>query len=155
MRIQHDQDLHPKRLDVQFHKLIIKLFLELREQKIDMEDKTVIIDGLNECNGDSVQRKIIELVAKLVMEHGNKIPLLWAFFSCPKSHITYEFSLYSGLLSKVKLPISESNDGNIKHYFCDKLCSLASADTAWPSKDTLNTLVLMAAELWIYAATLV
>ena len=120
-----------------------------------MEDKTVIIDGLNECNGDSVQRKIIELVAKLVMEHGNKIPLLWAFFSCPKSHITYEFSLYSSFLSKVKLPISESNDGNIKHYFCDKLCSLAFADTAWPSKDILNTLVLMAAELWIYAATLV
>ena len=31
LRIQHNQDLYTKGLDVQFHKLIIKLFLKLRE----------------------------------------------------------------------------------------------------------------------------
>ena len=82
---------------------------------MDVEDKIVIIDGLDECNGNSAQRKIIELVAKSVIEHDDKIPLLWAFFSYPESHITHEFSPYFGLLSKVKLPISESNDSNIKH----------------------------------------
>jgi len=80
-----------------------------------VQDKTVIIDGLDECNGDPAQSKIMELVAKLVIEHSDKIPLLWAFFSYPESHITHEFSPYFHLLSKVKLPISESNDGNIKH----------------------------------------
>ena len=35
----------------------------------------MIINGLNECNRDSAQRKIIELVAKSVMEHDDKIPL--------------------------------------------------------------------------------
>ena len=41
-----------------------------------MEDKIVIINGLDKCNGDSAQSKIMELVAKLVIKHGNKIPLL-------------------------------------------------------------------------------
>jgi len=157
LRIQHDQDLHTKGLDVQFHELIIEPFLELREQNIDVENKTVIIDGLDECNGDPAQSKIMELVAKSVIEHSDKIPLLWAFFSRPESHINREFSPYSRshLFAKVELSVSESDDGDIKRYFRDKLLPLASTDTLWPSEDTLDILVSMAAGLWIYAATLI
>ena len=98
-----------------------------------VQDKMVIIDGLDECNGDPVQSMIMELVAKSVIEHGDEIPLLWAIFSRPESYINHEFSPYSSshLLSKVKLPVSESNDGNIKRYFRDKLCLRASADTVF------------------------
>jgi len=122
-----------------------------------MEDKMVIIDSLDECNGDPAQSKIMELVAKSVMKHGNKIPLLWAFFSRPESHIDCEFSPYSRshLFAKVELPMSESDDGDIRLYFHDKFCPLASDDTVWPSEDTLDILVSIAAGLWIYAATLV
>ena len=81
LRIQHNQDLHTKGLDVQFCELIIKPFLELVRQNMVVQDKTVVIDSLDECNGDSAQIKIIELVAKSVIEHGDKIPLLWAIFS--------------------------------------------------------------------------
>ena len=157
LRIQHDQDLHTKGLDVQFHELIIEPFLELAGRNVDVEDKTVIIDGLDECNGDSAQSKIMELVTKSVMEHGDKIPLLWAFFSRPESHINREFSPYSRshLFSEVELPVSESDDGDIKLYFRDKFRLLASNDTVWPSEDTLDILVAMVAGLWIYGATLV
>ena len=156
-RIQHNQDLHTKGLDVQFHELIIAPFLELAERKMGVQDKMVIIDGLDECNGDSAQSKIMELVAKSVIEHGDKIPLLWAFFSRPESHVNREFSPYSSsyLFAKVELPVSESDDSDIRLYFRDKFRPLASADTVWSSEDTLNILVAMAAGLWIYAATLV
>ena len=156
-RIQHNQDLHTKGLDVQFHELIIAPFLELAERNIGLLDKTVIIDGLDECNGDPAQSKIMELVAKSVIEHGDKIPLLWAFFSRPESHINREFSPHSSshLFFKVELPMSESNDGDIRRYFRDKLHPLASNDTVWSLEDTLDILVSMAAGLWIYAATLV
>jgi len=98
---------------------------------VGVQDKMVITDGLDECSGDPVQSMIMELVAKSVIEHGDKIPLLWAIFSHPESYINHESSPYSSshLLSKVKLPVSESNDGNIKRYFRDKLCLRASADT--------------------------
>jgi len=131
--------------------------MEHVERNIGVQDKTVIIDGLDECNEDPVQSKIMELVAKLVIEHSDKIPLLWAIFSCPESHIDHEFSPYSSshLLSKVELSMSESNDSDIKRYFCDKLHPLAYVNTMWPSEDTLDILASIVAGLWIYAATLV
>ena len=63
-RIQCNSALLTKRLDTQFHELIIKLFLELVEWNMGMQDKTVIINSLAKYNGDSEQSKIIELVAK-------------------------------------------------------------------------------------------
>ena len=51
--------------------------------------------------------------------------------------------------------MSESDDGDIKCYFHDKLRPLAYVNTMWPSEDTLDILVSMVAGLWIYAATLV
>ena len=116
---------------------------------MDMEDKIVIINCLDEYNGDPVQSKIIDLVAKSVIEHSDEIPLLWAFFSCSESYINCEFSPYSRsyLFAKVKLPMSVSDDGDIRLYFCDKFCSLTSDDTVWSSEDTLNILVVMAAVL--------
>ena len=155
--IQHNQDLHTKGLDVQFRELIMKPFLELARQNMGVQDKTVIIDVLDECNGDPAQSKIMELVAKSVIEHGDKIPLLWAIFSRPESHINREFSPYSRshLFAKVELPALESDDRDIGLYFRDKLRPLASADTVWPLEDTLDILVLMVAGLWIYATTLV
>ena len=156
-RIQRNPALLTKGIDAQFRELIIEPFLELAGRNVDMEDKMVIIDGLDECNGDPAQSKIMELVAKSVIEHGDEIPLLWAFFSRPESHINREFSPYSRshLFSKVELPVSESNDGDIRRYFRDKLRPLAYVNTVWPSEDTLDILVSMVAGLWIYAATLV
>jgi len=156
-RIQHNPALLTKGLDAQFRELIIEPFLELAGQNVDMEDKMVITDGLDECNGDPAQSKIIQLVAELVMEHGDKIPLLWAFFSRPELHIDDVFSPYldSHLFSKVELPMSGSNDSDIRHYFHNKLRLHASAGTVWPSDDTLDILTAMVAGLWIYAATLV
>jgi len=156
-RIQRNPALLTKGLDAQFRELIIEPFLELARRNMGVQDKTVIIDGLDECNGDPAQSKIMELVAKSVMEHGDKIPLLWAFFSRPESHINHEFSPYSSshLFAKVELPVSGNDDGDIRRYFRDKLHLRASAGTVWPLEDTLDILVSMVAGFWIYAATLV
>jgi len=41
-----------------------------------VQDKTVIIDGLDKYNENTAQSKIMGLVAKSVMEHSDNIPLL-------------------------------------------------------------------------------
>ena len=88
-------------------------------------------------------------MAKSVIEYGDKIPLLWALFSRPELHIHDTFLPYldSHMFSKVELPVSENNDGDIRCYFRDKLCLRASARTVWPLEDTLDILVVMAAGL--------
>ena len=156
-KIQRSPDLPSKRLEAQFRKLIIEPFLELISRNVCVQDKTVIIDGLDEYNEDLAQGKIMELVTKSVIEHGDKIPLLWAFFSRPKLRIYNAFlpHLDSYLLSKVELLVSESDDSDIKRYFCEKLRPPTYVNTQWPLENTFDILVMMAAGLWIYAATLV
>jgi len=53
LKIQHNPTLPSKGLNAQFHELIIELFLELIGQNVGVQDKTVIINGLNECNGNT------------------------------------------------------------------------------------------------------
>ena len=43
---------------------------------MSIQDKIVIIDGLDKYNRVSIQHKIMEFVAKLVIEHNDKTPLL-------------------------------------------------------------------------------
>ena len=157
LKIQHSPDLPSKRLEAQFRKLIIEPFLELTSRNVCVQDKTVIINGLDEYNEDLAQGKIMELVTKSVIEHGDKIPLLWAFFSRPELRIYNAFlpHLDSYLLSKVELLVSESDDSDIKRYFCEKLRPPTYVNTQWPLENTFDILVMMAAGLWIYAATLV
>ena len=114
-----------------------------------MQDKTVIINSLDEYNGDSEQSKIIELVAKQMIEYSDKISLLQAFFSHLESYIDCESLPYfrSHIFAKIELPMSESDNNNIKLYFHDKFCPLASGNTVWLSEDTLDIFVLMVAGL--------
>ena len=122
-----------------------------------VQDKIVIIDGLDKYNENTAQSKIMELVDKSVMEHGDNISLLQAFFSQPEFYIAHEFSPHFSphLFSKVELSVLESDDGDIRLYFHDKFHPLVSNDTVWPLEDTLDIFVVMVAGLWIYAATLV
>ena len=76
LKIQYNPTLPSKGLDVQFCKLIIKLFLELMRRNMGVQDKIVIIDGLDKYNENTAQSKIMELVDKSVMEHGDNISLL-------------------------------------------------------------------------------
>ena len=62
LKIQRSPDLPSKRLEAQFCKLIIEPFLELTSRNVCVQNKTVIIDGLDEYNEDLAQGKIMELV---------------------------------------------------------------------------------------------
>ena len=76
LKIPHNPTLASKELDIQFYKLIIELFLKLAEWDIDVQDKIVIINGLNKYNRDPAQSKIMELVVKSVIKYSDKILLL-------------------------------------------------------------------------------
>ena len=91
----------------------------------------------------------MKLVAKLIIKYSNKISLLLVFFSCSKSYINYEFSLYSRsyLFSKFKLSMLESNNSNIRHYFHSKLCFLTSTNIVWFLENVLDILITIITRL--------
>jgi hypothetical protein len=158
-KVRLNPALPTKALDIQLQELIVAPFLELNKSNAPKQPRAVIVDGLDECDGDSPQSEIIKLVAESVTKHGSRIPLLWLFFSRPERHIDDAFSdeLTSPLCWKVELPVSRDQDGEIRIYLQGHLRRGVSSSSAplWPSDEDLDKLVEMVAGLFIYASCIV
>jgi hypothetical protein len=160
-KVRLNPALPTKTLDIQLQELIVAPFLELDESNAPKQSRAVIVDGLDECKGDSPQSEIVELVAESVAKHGGRIPLLWLFFSRPEPHIEDAFSDESTLplCWQVELPVSREVDGEIRIYLRGHLRlrrgKSSSSASLWPSDEVLDKLVEMVAGLFIYASSLV
>ncbi|KAJ3554291.1 hypothetical protein NP233_g12450 [Leucocoprinus birnbaumii] len=169
--IQKDVTILRKGLGIQLNELILKPFRELEERDERPSQKVVFVDGLDECNDEPAQAKIVELVTKAIVdfEDGHRLsPLLWAFSSRPESHIHAVFSKHfsSPVFWRVELPVSRDYDADIILYFRHKLqlpdparqvglSSMGPRASTWPSDEELDILVRLVAGLFIYAATIV
>ncbi|KAJ3569950.1 hypothetical protein NP233_g4711 [Leucocoprinus birnbaumii] len=163
-KIEEDPDILTRELKSQFQALILTPFLELNERGVSIPHGLVIIDGLDECDGDLAQAEIVDIIGTALARHGPNVPLLWAIFSRPERHIVHAFSKLSGspFFSAIELPVSRDYDGDILLYFRNVLQSpsspedffmTSSVEVPWPSEENLITLVKMVAGLFIYAAT--
>ncbi|KAJ3573089.1 hypothetical protein NP233_g2651 [Leucocoprinus birnbaumii] len=154
-----------KELEVQFRELIIAPFLELQNLLHPLPQKVVFIDGLDECGSDPAQTKIIDLITKSVITYGQRVPLIWALFSRPETHLSSVLSRHikSLLVWTIHLQVSRDHDNDIRVYFRNSLRVPTSFDdvdppttlSAWPSEEDLEILVTMVAGLFIYAVTVV
>jgi hypothetical protein len=160
-KVRLNPALLTKTLDVQLQEFIVAPFLELDKSNASHLSRAVIVDGLDECSGDSPQSEIVELVAESVAKHGGRIPLLWLFFSRPERHIEDAFSDESTLplCWQVELSVSRDLDGEIRIYLRGRLQlrrgKSSSSASLWPSDEDLDKLVEMVAGLFIYASSLV
>ncbi|KAF5349127.1 hypothetical protein D9756_009463 [Leucocoprinus leucothites] len=164
-RIRHDPMLVTKKLETQFKKLIIEPFLELERKGVELRQRTVFIDGLDECEGSTKQLTIVKLVAESIRTYGAQVPFLWAFFSRRESHLAQIFSdpSISPLCWRVELPVSREIDDEIRLYLRGTLRNLPSSASAfnassdpseWLSGGDLDKLVELSAGLFIYAVTI-
>jgi hypothetical protein len=154
-KIRRDATLPTKSLETQLQELIVTPFLKLEQPSAPLQSRVIIVDGLDECNGEAAQSKIVELVIRSIETHDSKIPLLWLFFSRPERHIDDAFSdeHTSHLSWQVELPVSRDIDGEIGIYLRGNL--RLHGVRLWPSDDDLETLVDMVAGLFVYASTIV
>lgn len=164
-KIRKDPSLLSKALEVQFQELVVAPLLELEKRNVAVQDRLVIVDGLDECSKDNAQCTIVQAIAAAIRKHGDKLPLLWAFFSRPEPHIVSKFtsSDISPLCLSITLPISRDTDGDIRLYLRDGLESIRKRshniilpfDPPWPSENDITALVNRSAGLFVQAATLV
>jgi hypothetical protein len=154
-KVRHNPALPTKSLETQLQELIVTPFLKLEKRSAPLQSRAIVVDGLDECDGDAAQSKIVELVARSIETHGSKVPLLWLFFSRPERHIDNAFSdeCTSNLSWQVELPVSRDIDGEIRIYLRGNL--RLHGVLLWPSDDDLETLVDMVVGLFIYASTIV
>jgi hypothetical protein len=139
--------------------LIINSFRKLSES-IE-HTPTVIVDGLDECDGHETQQLILEIIYEAVAIH--KLPLRFLIASRPEAHIREAFNQPTLRSITKRVVLDESFDPNqdIEKYLRDgfegiykrNLTLLGQVDQPWPGTGIIDLLVQKASGQFIYAST--
>ncbi|KAJ7730304.1 hypothetical protein B0H16DRAFT_1255504, partial [Mycena metata] len=118
----------------------------------------VVIDGLDECDGQLVQSRIVKII--LQMSGELQLPLRFLICSRPEPHIREAFQSVSG--ARFRYVVLDENldpDYDITRYLHDRLGEIQRKrlphQNLWPSVEDITTLVKNASGQFIYAATVV
>ncbi|KAJ3564600.1 hypothetical protein NP233_g8195 [Leucocoprinus birnbaumii] len=148
-------------MPVQYQSLIVAPLQELKERGREVQQRTIIIDGLDECASKAAQVEIINIIASSI-QAGFTL-FRWAFFSREEAHIIDAFKapLVSTHTQSIFLPISREADKEIETYlrggFVNILRRRDFLDLAssWPSDEDIQNLVEAAAGLFAHPATVI
>ncbi|KAF8868705.1 hypothetical protein BD779DRAFT_1459452 [Infundibulicybe gibba] len=157
--IRADRTVLERSLSFQLDKLIIQPLLKLA---ITPSSAVVIIDGLDECDGDSIQEEIVRLILDL---ERHSLPLLFLISSRPEPVIrrAFESSPHSSL-TFLLLDRSLDSDDDIRlflHNEFKRICAeidirpASGSELPWPSDEGIEKLVSKSSGLFIYAATII
>ncbi|KAJ7097696.1 hypothetical protein C8R44DRAFT_369215 [Mycena epipterygia] len=154
-RIEDDQSLLDRSYSLQLQNLIIEPC-----QQITPAGRTfvIIIDGLDECEGQKVQQEILRLIGNAVQEH--KLPLRFLIASRPEPHIRQIFREPCGV-GFCRLNIQQSF-ADVRRYLRDEFAriheeheTMTTISSPWPSLEVIETLVDKSSGYFIYASTVV
>ena len=157
--MQADPSLYTKSMIVQMHSLIIDSFRKLCSS-IE-HSPTVIVDGLDECDGHETQKLILEIIYEAVAIH--KLPLRFLIASRPEAHILEAFDrpTLRSITKRVVLDESFGPNQDIEKYLRDGFKSIyeqnstlmGQVEQPWPGTGILDLLVQKASGQFIYAST--
>ncbi|KAF8997212.1 hypothetical protein BDQ17DRAFT_1429231 [Cyathus striatus] len=148
-------------LDVQFRKLIFEPCCKLPRERLPV--RVIVIDGLDECIGETVQIEILQLLAKAVRYEG--FPLGIFITSRPELHLqevfdTKEIIFATNIISLDRIPginqdirtVLQSGFIRIRNNPRFKR-ALKSVSQPWPSLDNIEKLVQRSSGQFIYSST--
>ncbi|KAJ7668111.1 hypothetical protein B0H17DRAFT_908367, partial [Mycena rosella] len=151
-----DPSVIGREMDVQLRSLIVEPCKLLR----DPVPVVLLIDGLDECEGNDVQQEILRLIGSTA--HGHSLPLRFLIASRPEAHIREKFEedSFQGLYDSVNV---EQSFDDIRTYLRDEFTrtyrehrhTMESTPIPWPSTEILNDLVEKSSGYFIYASTII
>ena len=157
--MQANPILYTKSMMIQMRSLIIDSFRKLSESIDHMP--TVIIDGLDECDGRDTQLLILEIIYDAVAIH--KLPLRFLIASRSEAHIREAFDrpTLRSITKRVVLDESFGPNQDIEKYLRDGFETIHDRNSTlmkqvvrpWPGTGVLDLLVQKASGQFIYAST--
>lgn len=148
-----DPRLLEKKMEHQFKALIVEPFTELRwEEGVRWG---ILLDGLDECNGDDAQILIVNLITCFTRKHP-AAPLVWVIASRPEAHLQLTFTS-----REVGVPIDDV-DGcrDVEEYLGTKFGAihqryrdLIPPVTSWPAMQDRTRISKASSGFFALAAT--
>ncbi|KAF9445647.1 hypothetical protein P691DRAFT_784929 [Macrolepiota fuliginosa MF-IS2] len=163
--LDFDPTMVKKSMQEQFKAFIVQPFA-IKELLAGTQDTVLILlDGLDECEGDDAQREIIHLIAKFALQYPTS-PLIWLIASRPESHIQDTFTLDAVRTSYEGMQVDiDSDEGcnDVRKYLRDNFAdirerhwrSIPSSLQQWPSESDFTTIATQSSGLFIFSSTLI
>ncbi|KAJ7700468.1 hypothetical protein B0H17DRAFT_1251451, partial [Mycena rosella] len=148
--VENDPSLVSSTPEIQFQRLI----LGPCQSRADRAPMIIIIDGLDECEGQQIQQEILRILSSY--QHHNSVPILVA--SRPEAHIS-EITLKGSAYQAFNL---EQSFEDVQKYLSDEFGrihlahqrTMGDIPPPWPSEGELETLVRKSSGHFIYASTI-
>jgi hypothetical protein len=148
-----------KYLDKQFNHLIVQPFRNYLNESFT-RDLLMVIDGVDECAGESSQRDLLKLIGEALIEK-SEIPLRFLICSRPETHMkeTFNSSAFSNITHTALLDNSLESLDDIRTYFLSEFSRIREErridSLPWPSENVLAKLVYDSSGQFVYATTVI
>ncbi|KAF9067159.1 hypothetical protein BDP27DRAFT_1423180 [Rhodocollybia butyracea] len=155
--VEADPSILAKSIETQLQKLISEpCRMHPRQSPL-----TILIDGLDECEGQDFHLEILRAIRNCFAEH--PLPLRFIISSRPEAHIRELFessSVYHGIYKPFNV---EQSFDDIRTYFLDEFSrihhehrqTMATVPLPWPFPEVLHKLVQKSSGYFIYASTII
>ncbi|KAJ3560679.1 hypothetical protein NP233_g10678 [Leucocoprinus birnbaumii] len=155
-RLADDPQLLTKAIPVQFKKLIIEPFSELQRRGHVSAKRpfVVILDGVDECMGESVQCEIVKQIEEAVRLKKD-LPLIWMVCSRPEAHLKYMFARIA-ICRPEELAIDGECRTDVERYLISGLSELQvkyDIDPSWPPVEKLKAVSKAGSGHFVFVAT--
>ncbi|KAJ7508047.1 hypothetical protein B0H11DRAFT_1848433 [Mycena galericulata] len=155
-RVEENPSILDRYLSIQLQELI----LEACQQNLGGRILVIVIDGLDECEGQDVQQEILRSIGNAIQKP--HLPLRLLIASRPEPHISkmFEGPSLNGLYSAVNINRA-FND--VRTYLQDEFTrihrehhtTMAVVPSPWPSSAIIENLVWKSSGYFIYASTVI
>ncbi|KXN91411.1 hypothetical protein AN958_00673 [Leucoagaricus sp. SymC.cos] len=155
--LANDPHLLKKAIHVQFRQLIVQPFSQLQDQHHESVRRPflVILDGMDECDGEKAQRDFIKLIGDLVtVKRG--FPILWLICSRPEPCLVHTF-LRLPHCQREELVLDEHSRDDVEKFLRDRFQVLRDEyldlmPTIWPDEEQLDIVLRFCSSLFAAAS---
>jgi hypothetical protein len=151
---------NPSILDRSLSSQLQKLIIEPCQQINPRRPAVIVIDGLDECEGQDIQQEILRSIGNAI--HGEYLPLRFLIASRPELHIR---DIFTGpRLNRCHHPLNiEQSFADVRTYLVDEFTriyaehydTMAMVPSPWPAAEVIAELVNKSSGYFIYASTVV
>ncbi|KAF9077700.1 hypothetical protein BDP27DRAFT_1441740 [Rhodocollybia butyracea] len=155
--VEEDPSVVARSIDTQLQKLISEPCRTVRSNKNPL---LILIDGLDECEGQDIHQGILRAIRNSFTEH--VLPLRFIIASRPEPHIReiFESPAYHGIYRPFNV---EQSFDDVKKYFVNEFArihrehhqTMSTVPLPWPLPDVLHKLVRTSSGYFIYASTII
>ena len=158
--VEMDPFLPTRSIQTQFEQLIVKPFqLAADNNSLLRTSGIVVIDGVDECAGETIQQCFLSLLGSAVDNGG--LPLRFLICSRPEPHIreTFDQSISVRVASRIVLNDDLDSYNDIRRYLLHEFVRISTergiASDTWPPEGELHRLVQNSSGQFIYATTVI